>query len=413
MMFPIVRTIFAAVLIMNTISQSRTEKVEHVTLDPRWGHGSWWEYPKPGCMMITLRTEMRVKEPNVYEQAVYDLISRRIVEEHIPSRHPKVNEFATIGSYKYSPDLSKYAIISKKEIGPRTDWEYGVTVFDAGTHQAIGQYTEFYDSVTDVEWIDNIRVAAASNDSYVRIFAIDPQAPKGTCELIEFHGHGRLIGNDLYGSPVNSLDLSSDGKLAVSGDFQGNVILWEIDTGKIRHMIRKMAGYPLGELKGDEVTSVRFLPDGKRLAFTSTAGKLFVHDVATGKYLGGFQGALQLNPLEGLVPDWKPKRSPEIYDFHISPNGHHIVFGTRRIEESPFQPDQPKWVYWARILVMSTDTYQIVAELPEFRCYPDTQSADGLRKHLDRQLGRPRFIDDDKIMVPSSFGEKIAIWTFQ
>ncbi|MFL5243187.1 MAG: WD40 repeat domain-containing protein [Gemmataceae bacterium] len=59
-------------------------------------------------------------------------------------------------------------------------------------------------------------------------------------------------------APCNSLAFSPDGSILAGADFEGNIILWESSTGKVRTSIKQE--------DQRRITSLAFSPDGKTLA---------------------------------------------------------------------------------------------------------------------------------------------------
>lgn len=110
--------------------------------------------------------------------------------------------------------------------------------------------------------------------------------PDGKTLAIGFHG-GELVAWDCEGGQVvfhartgfgrrgyvNSVDVTDDGKLFVAGDSDGGVRLWDRDGQLIR------------EFKGHQqnVTSVRFSPDERRLATACSDYLVVVWDVSSGE----------------------------------------------------------------------------------------------------------------------------------
>lgn len=73
--------------------------------------------------------------------------------------------------------------------------------------------------------------------------------------------------------------LSTDGKLAVSGGSEGVVKVWDLATGKPKHILRGHVG---------EVTAVGLSPDGQRVLSGGDDATLKVWDAGTGALLASF-----------------------------------------------------------------------------------------------------------------------------
>src|SRR5690606_26263024 len=80
---------------------------------------------------------------------------------------------------------------------------------------------------------DGRRIVTIAADCGAAVW--DVNAPADEQGLIGdyFEGHEIVIGGKRYGPKITELAISPDGKLALTGDEDGVVILWEIDTRKI------------------------------------------------------------------------------------------------------------------------------------------------------------------------------------
>jgi WD40 repeat protein/energy-coupling factor transporter ATP-binding protein EcfA2 len=87
-----------------------------------------------------------------------------------------------------------------------------------------------------------------------------------------FHGAPLKGGHTAW---ITSLDFSPRGDTLASGSADGNVVLWNTDTGQ---MVRRLTG-PAGV----QVMAVAFRPDGRFLASGGSDGKVRLWDVARGE----------------------------------------------------------------------------------------------------------------------------------
>ncbi len=107
-------------------------------------------------------------------------------------------------------------------------------------------------------------------------------------------------------APVMSVAISPDGTTAVTGDSNGNIIVWDMATGQ---ELRRMAS------PGDWVSSLAFLPDGDRflaalgrpsiggIGATSTLMAMF--DMETGQRVRNFAGHTNVVVGVAISPDGK------------------------------------------------------------------------------------------------------------
>ncbi|MFI3221251.1 MAG: WD40 repeat domain-containing protein [Methylococcales bacterium] len=108
--------------------------------------------------------------------------------------------------------------------------------------------------------------------------------------------------DDGHQDNVTSIAYSPDGKRIVSGSHDSTLILWDVATGKV-------IGQPW---KGHQnlVNSVAFSPDGKQVISGSNDGTLILWDAETGKAIG--------QPWQG---------SGEVKSVAFSPNGKQVISG--------------------------------------------------------------------------------------
>jgi WD40 repeat protein len=80
-----------------------------------------------------------------------------------------------------------------------------------------------------------------------------------------------------YHIPLTSAAINPDSRLVVSGEIQGNLLLWDAMSGALR---TEMRGHK------QKVNSVSFSPDGKTIASAAEDGELRLWASATGQSIG-------------------------------------------------------------------------------------------------------------------------------
>ena len=110
-------------------------------------------------------------------------------------------------------------------------------------------------------------------------------------------------------SPLSALALSPDGRCCVTGDWQGQIVLWslfdEAGTPRLKELLRVNA-------HEDHVSALLWLPGGKSVASASWDRSVRLWDVATGKESLVFSG-----------------HGDEICSLALSPNGKWLASGSR------------------------------------------------------------------------------------
>jgi WD40 repeat protein len=115
-----------------------------------------------------------------------------------------------------------------------------------------------------------------------------------------------------YGANLHSVAFSPDGKLIASGNWRGEITLWDIATGKCLKTLGKHRKI---------VNCVAFSPDGKLLASGSTDTTTKIWDLRTGRCLRSLSN---LEVLKQRHPDWYKKRLPgdgAVFFVAFSPDG--------------------------------------------------------------------------------------------
>jgi WD40 repeat protein/predicted Ser/Thr protein kinase len=118
-------------------------------------------------------------------------------------------------------------------------------------------------------------------------------AAGGGMEALTLEGHTNA---------VTSVDFSADGRLVLSGSYDGTARVWDVRTGQ---GISGVRGH------GAPIRAVAFLPDGKRLVTGSFGGTASVWDVASGN---------EIHKLKGHTAD--------VFSVAVSLDGRRIATGS-------------------------------------------------------------------------------------
>ena len=151
----------------------------------------------------------------------------------------------------------------------------------------------YADRIKSVAFLpDGSRALSGSETGIVRLWELDasrrlrqfsghtgglgrqqPLAPLAPREIRRFLGHT---------GPAQAVAASPDGKLALSGSFDGTVRLWDMESGK---ELRRFAGHD-----GQWVLHVAFSPDGRQALSSGADNAVRLWDVATGQEVSRFTG---------------------------------------------------------------------------------------------------------------------------
>lgn len=123
-----------------------------------------------------------------------------------------------------------------------------------------------------------------------------------TAKVWDAGGSMEVLTLDGHTGAVSSVDLSADGRLVVSGSFDGTARVWDVRS---RREVQRVGG------RGTAIRAVAFLPDGRRIVTGSFDRTASVWDIASGK---------ELYKLEG--------HTAEVFSVAVSPDGRWIATGS-------------------------------------------------------------------------------------
>jgi RNA polymerase sigma factor (sigma-70 family) len=190
----------------------------------------------------------------------------------------------------FSPDAKTLAVAG----GPEYGWNKGkkndpfLALLDPSNGKVIRRFDNIREGVAAVGISKDGRVLAAGLGGVIRVW----QLPSGREVSIDA-GHQHWI---------SEVDISEDGRTALTAGGDGPVILWDLATGAEK---LRLAGHQ------GEARSVTFLPGGKCIASAGTDQKVRIWDRATGRQLQEFEASPK-----GLV-----------YALAVSPDGRLLAAG--------------------------------------------------------------------------------------
>lgn len=250
----------------------------------------------------------------------------------IPARCPRINSPAREFSPFESPDGKTFYFESTRSggKGDKDIWVVQRKAPPSGAEVSAGEVRAFrgHKSVAlKVVFLpDGRRFLSSSQDGTARLWDIETGQ-----EIFCFEGH---LGNEAGGGIITGLAVSPDGRLALSGSFQGKTLrLWNVETGEQLHEF---------DSYGDIAT---FSPDGQHILYATHDYIVRVMDVKTGKEIRHFDGTRCFK----LSPDgsralgfgtFKAGSGPiDIYDVESGRKTGQLVGHTGKVNDVAFSPD--------------------------------------------------------------------------
>ena len=164
-----------------------------------------------------------------------------------------------IGDIAYSPD-GKYLVTTNREE------PFDLSIWDIEKENIVQKLSGHSDRIFSVEYSrDGIYIVSSSYDSTIRIW----DAKTGSC-FKTFDACS--IDKDKLHAPVGAVALSPNNDYVVGGLYSGEIIIWEINSQKILHILED----------GNPIMGVSFSPKGDKIVAGGVNQKVNVWDVQSG-----------------------------------------------------------------------------------------------------------------------------------
>jgi WD40 repeat protein len=260
-----------------------------------------------------------------------------------------------------------------------------------------------------------------------------------TIRVWSIHDREQLLALSGHSDYIDSMDLASHGRLAVSGSRDGSLRLWSLTRGRevfVDHHPGENAGYAAvafspdgrtfasggfnGQFQVREtitrsrclrlsegngiVRAIAFSPDGQHVAFTSDAPQVNVWDTRTGKEVRIFRGHEAPIQSLGFSPDGKLLASSSsdgfviLWDIPAPADLSRRLKDDERVNHVTQLGSDDAIIAHQAVVALSHDSGPAVAALAA-RLKPAVAGNEAECSKWIEELGSPRYADRDRAML--------------
>jgi WD40 repeat protein len=263
------------------------------------------EFPvSPGVMSVAFSRDGRLLATGIRDRTVRVWDTEKRLQITVFSGHE-----GGLRSVGFSPDGK--SIVSGGHDGTVRIWRLTP---ESPTGKVIGRHEEMVTAVTFNP--AGSRIASSSLDGTVHLWSItEHETPSvaifnahSSVTSMAFSPDGGIVAGGTTGSNpfvvfwdvqtgqeikrllghtggINGIAFSPNGQRLISGDYNGGLRLWDVQTGKLVWSVVVPANAPDGDL-GVALRAVAFSPDGNFIACGGSPGNPHLFDAKSGKHLG-------------------------------------------------------------------------------------------------------------------------------
>jgi WD40 repeat protein len=223
------------------------QRKERKTLRTDLGASYSLAFTPDGKMLIVGHIKLDDKTERTGGIALWDVATgeRKGLLQHSPPRG--------VGSILISGDGKTIAASETWKEGDKGEYRRGVTLWDIATGKP--QVSEPTDNMSTMAFAPEGKVLAQA------VYTLKDNR----LDEVEVRRRDLTTGKDLAAlpytvskNPINSLAFSSDGKTLAGADYEGNIVVWDTASAKVRTTMKQE--------DRRRISSLAFSPDGKTLA---------------------------------------------------------------------------------------------------------------------------------------------------
>jgi WD40 repeat protein/serine/threonine protein kinase len=204
----------------------------------------------------------------------------------------------------FTEAVQNFALSADGKTLAASDGKTKVAIWDMATQKALPLSLSVKGAQVLALSTDGSKLAIANTDNTIQLWNVSTGQPIDT----------PLVGHQ---GSISSLTFSPDGKMLVSSDINGSILVWDLTK---ESAIKRTFTYQ------NRLYSAIYSPDGHMIATGNDQGKIFLQDSVTGNLIGSF-ATTRGSAIASSTSDTAVDSPLAIESLAFSPDGHTLAAG--------------------------------------------------------------------------------------